>query len=264
MDQSKEIPHNSNRVEGVKKLIGIELTGSPEKFPDSFTLPNDLLGLARSYVDNSPLQEKMALIDYASDISTFVPRKVFQGETYDPKKKSVNSTSIWGTFLAMQSRALKGEPVIEMHNHPDIISIGDGYKRKGIRLPDAFTKLAFKMPSTADLNVYLAISHGFLDIIVTKYGGSIVVPWNYNVKSRRPFGIVNFSESFLEKSIEDKTAPVLHEGIARFGRNKEQLEYFVNSTLKKVTYSAYAKLLERFECSIYFSDDISKPFQLAK
>ncbi|OGG35274.1 hypothetical protein A2363_02530 [Candidatus Gottesmanbacteria bacterium RIFOXYB1_FULL_47_11] len=261
---SKESDTVTKTSEAVKKFIGVELTGNPESLPEEIRLPQSILKIVADFTENNPLQEKSALIDYQANTGDFFVRKIFKGGTYKPKDHAVYATTIWTTFLGMQSRAIQGQPAVELHNHPDIIQAGSYYHQNGLRMPDDFTKFVLRCPSAADIDLYLSVEHGLLDIVASKHGGTLVVPWDYEIKSRKPLGLVNFSEKILEKTLQKNVEPVLTEGVKRFGNNPQSLQYFVNTTYKKTLYSAYAKLLEPFSCSIYFADDIHDKFKLAK
>lgn len=261
---SKELDTKTNKIAAIKKFIGVELTGSPESLPEEILLPRGVLNIATEFVENNPLQEKSALIDYQANSDEFFARKIFKGGTYKPKDKAVYSTTIWGTFLGIQSRAIEGQPIVDLHNHPDIIQLGSHYIQNGISMPDDFTKFVLRCPSAADLDLYLSLDFGLLDIVASKHGGTLIVPWDYKVKSRKPLGFVNFSEKTLTKNLQKNIEPYFVEGVERFGNNPESLKYFLNTSYKKALYSAYANLLKPFSCSIYFADDIHGKFKLAK
>lgn len=263
-DFSKELDSVSHKKEAIKRFIGVELTGNPESLPEEITLPRGVLNIATDFIENNPLQEKSALIDYQANSDEFFARKIFKGGTFKPKDKVVYSTTMWDTFLGIQSRAIEGQPIVDLHNHPDIIQTGAHYIQNGIKMPDDFTKLVLRCPSAADLDLYLSLDFGLLDIVASKYGGALIVPWDYKVKSRKPLGLVNFSEKTLTKNLQKNTEPYFMEGVDRFGDNPESLKYFINTSYKKRLYSAYANLLKPFSCSIYFTDDIHNKFKLAK
>ena len=107
-DFSKEIDIPYNKSEAIKKFIGVELTGNPELFPSEIKLPQSVLEIASEFIENNPLQEKSALIDYRANAENFYARKILKGGTYSPKKDSVYSTTIWSNFIGIQSRAIDG------------------------------------------------------------------------------------------------------------------------------------------------------------